>query len=1551
MQGHLDETEFIFNRHSEDEQLLRATESLSVPLLQQLKTRLFSVFFRVNTLRSHASIRTHFVQVLIETLQLLSLVLVDGRYSSMGPYREESPWNLGQTQWLIDVCWVVRVDRYFKSSLTDYVALLSIWVGLGAAILGLGALLSFLPKINGFTTFLTKALKVLMTLLCNILFIPLMDSLVFGMRCSVSASSECLDLPQGYQYLAAFVIMTGVLLSLAVLCSLLYYDMCLVCGGLKSKPHPRIKALRQLCILGLIVVFYFASTSAALLLFLFTSLALGLLLSYLHTQYMPYHHLKVCKLRQASVVAFTSAVFCMLIGEFFKTTDQTNSSVTMLFYFLTPCLIQITQLALVRRGKSLRDRKIQHLSNIYQVEIKARMHVIDIEEARSRSAKSSYRIAEDDLEENFASLHNRSLREIEVLFLEAFKKFPNAEWLYLWSGALQLHMFESYVLAMVQCFKGKALAHKLDSQYAFFHFARTSASCYKQFMKDDAYDYVLFERCFASALTHDEIVTKSQLYFWSELEMRVPKVEKLTKLAGEIATVIGITRTMYQRLIKLNPKSTLVLCMYGEFLKSLNNFGDIGERYIQRARVQKEAQGKGVNATVLSALSQPLSFFDSDNLIVTVSGDFETLGEVLNVNEAAHDVLGYLKAELVGRNISLIIPSPFAETHDEYMRKFHENGSNVIVDNASLLLYFVNKLGHLVECRTLVKVVPGDAQPPFLMAVILPTNPTYNVLLLNNEYYVTGASQFCEILFDLGSAKTSDLRIDMVMTNFATMKERIDKDEYLEARMGKAHQEMKCALSKLSIGRHHAYVLKVQTGKVSVEAEEVKEQEDEGAEVLEAGRQISTLKQKEVSSSSSSESEESDNSSDSQARAPVFPSETSSKRVTLQEEAAASESSEEISEGRSESEQEQVSPTDLSPQGSFVSLIQFNKAVKALVSHEFSRTAKYVRRFQLTLLLTILLLITTSILTFYVIRKAVEYNQNLAHFVNLVGDMRLQSVSLAYYIRIITLIDTGFVPASERERYLAWLSEDLTSMHEVHLKLYRNYDLLGDEDLDMYVEDTIPTWLMEAGVVRLVKTNLFDATAGIILQAHLVKQQSKPPLKLTNRRAFYIYRNGEGELLTSLNTSAHFFIRSARANISKESLTAILLIMASAMVLVFCATFAIIPALGVLEKSKREVWEIFLEIPTYVCRVMKGRCSERLNELNENADLDLEESKPQQVVEEEKEVEEAKPDNSPTTRENEKDKRNAAEKDSLRLSYDPRHRKTVIAKLASFFLVSVVYFYLIYYTGFDTIGGALEEEPVTIDWASRRKQLSRSVNFWVLESLVENITGLGLKDAVPAGQNLASTLRAATWATNELEYVENSLIFGNAEEGLSFNEMRGAVHDALMFSDACTAPLNRSLPDCSTVGNQAMKQGLHSALGMYVTLSRTILQTMTSLSSDRSWSFPQAQALYQSEDMKLLRDLDEKYLYDPLRYSSQLYESDYESHQGQMATWQNLLVSLYSVFVVMFFIFVANPAIHRIGHDTRNSWSLCTIAPQEYQEELKRLNVAIKTRRGSFKWR
>jgi hypothetical protein len=189
----------------------------------------------------------------------------------------------------------------------------------------------------------------------------------------------------------------------------------------------------------------------------------------------------------------------------------------------------------------------------------------------------------------------------------------------------------------------------------------------------------------------------------------------------------------------------------------------------------------------------------------------------------------------------------------------------------------------------------------------------------------------------------------------------------------------------------------------------------------------------------------------------------------------------------------------------------------------------------------------------------------------------------------------------------------------------------------------------------------------------------------------------------------------------------------------------------------------------------------------------------------------------------EKDKKKV--KQSLRsaLTYDPKARKMIIIKLVCFFVVSTVYFYLIYYTGFDSVGQMLADEPVQVDWASRRKQLSRSLNLWVHESLLANVTDVGYKYVVPVGQDVASPWKYAMQLADELEFVENTLIFGNPQESIHFSDMRSDAHDMLMFSDACSAPVYRSLGDCPTVAKKAMMQGLHSALSMYVTLARTLL--------------------------------------------------------------------------------------------------------------------------------
>ena len=58
--------------------------------------------------------------------------------------------------------------------------------------------------------------------------------------------------------------------------------------------------------------------------------------------------------------------------------------------------------------------------------------------------------------------------------------------------------------------------------------------------------------------------------------------------------------------------------------------------------------------------------------------------------------------------------------------------------------------------------------------------------------------------------------------------------------------------------------------------------------------------------------------------------------------------------------------------------------------------------------------------------------------------------------------------------------------------------------------------------------------------------------------------------------------------------------------------------------------------------------------------------------------------------------------------------------MSVYFILTVVYFYMIYYTGFDLVVEMIREQPVQVNWASRRHQLTRGVNVWLTEALFDN---------------------------------------------------------------------------------------------------------------------------------------------------------------------------------------------------------------------------------------
>lgn len=72
------------------------------------------------------------------------------------------------------------------------------------------------------------------------------------------------------------------------------------------------------------------------------------------------------------------------------------------------------------------------------------------------------------------------------------------------------------------------------------------------------------------------------------------------------------------------------------------------------------------------------SIAETNSMLDTATAAFITIdvsGTVLRCNQAMYNLCGYSREELVGHNVSILMPSPTAEYHDRYLRSYLRTGT------------------------------------------------------------------------------------------------------------------------------------------------------------------------------------------------------------------------------------------------------------------------------------------------------------------------------------------------------------------------------------------------------------------------------------------------------------------------------------------------------------------------------------------------------------------------------------------------------------------------------------------------------------------------------------------------------------------------------------------------------------------------------------------------------------------------------------------------------------------------------------------------------------
>jgi hypothetical protein len=111
------------------------------------------------------------------------------------------------------------------------------------------------------------------------------------------------------------------------------------------------------------------------------------------------------------------------------------------------------------------------------------------------------------------------------------------------------------------------------------------------------------------------------------------------------------------------------------------NNPDLAAELSRRADEQTEVVTKEMDDqsahVVMFQHTGPLDPSREDVGVITVSQNTANIGTVETANTVALNIFGCSKRSIIGKDLSMIIPRPFASMHNRYLHNFLETGQTV----------------------------------------------------------------------------------------------------------------------------------------------------------------------------------------------------------------------------------------------------------------------------------------------------------------------------------------------------------------------------------------------------------------------------------------------------------------------------------------------------------------------------------------------------------------------------------------------------------------------------------------------------------------------------------------------------------------------------------------------------------------------------------------------------------------------------------------------------------------------------------------------------------
>ncbi len=180
-----------------------------------------------------------------------------------------------------------------------------------------------------------------------------------------------------------------------------------------------------------------------------------------------------------------------------------------------------------------------------------------------------------------------------------------------------------------------------------------------------------YNRYYEKFLKIIKITSELSVNFWSEMKKNIFQ-PKIFENRGYTISKNTTKLEKYSKLILANNSNDIrTLKIYGTFLNHVLKLQDESKGYMDKAFLQivMNDDTDNINNHSLNLTN----FFDNqlDSSIIVVNGNKENIGRVEYVNYYFTNLFGFSKKEIVGKNVSTIMPTNIGKYHNQFMLNFY----------------------------------------------------------------------------------------------------------------------------------------------------------------------------------------------------------------------------------------------------------------------------------------------------------------------------------------------------------------------------------------------------------------------------------------------------------------------------------------------------------------------------------------------------------------------------------------------------------------------------------------------------------------------------------------------------------------------------------------------------------------------------------------------------------------------------------------------------------------------------------------------------------------